>query len=114
MVVVTTPVVDLVMALRWSTLILRVAWKCQPFQGFPGREWAAGHAAAAPAQAAGDGVQLEDSSAEVTCTRVDTLMDNNLRRWAPAILAAATAEGGGDEDAANEENMTLEMTMFSP
>ena len=106
MVVVTTPIVDLVMALRWSTLILRVAWSFQPFQGFLGREWAAGHAAAAPAQAAGDGPQLEDSSAEVTCTRVDTLMDN-LRRWAPVILAAAAAEGCGDEDAANEENMTL-------
>jgi hypothetical protein len=106
MIVVVTPIVDLVLQLRWSTLILRAAWRCQPFPGFPDREWAAMHAASAGVQP----VQLEEGSAEVTCTRVDALMDN-LRRWAPAILAAATATDGED---ATEEKMTLEMTMSSP
>jgi hypothetical protein len=95
---IVKPVADLVLKRRWSELLLLARWHLHPplFSDFPPGQWLQN---AHPHQDSGV------IPCEITSHRVAELCEN-LRRWKPAILAAAN-----DADDANSESMTLDMAL---
>lgn len=97
-IVMVKPLADLVLQRRWHTIFMRASWGLRPFIGYPDHDWADANHGQFDVQPAAE------VGGELTYAKVDALMEN-LRRWAPVILASGEAEDAMDEQ------VSLEMSL---